>query len=187
MFTGSCRFLSCRRHVTAVEMHFAYLHSHEYILRVFYDLLKGMFATGPDGCWACRIGLPGKPVQVPVFVSNNNQVYFSCAPSTSAGPVLPRSGWDWSAETLSAIFWDGLGTYSRTLRILWSKVRGLSPCRLGPYREHRTVVRAAFDFVAFCTAFNTAVGSIYLWGSVVLVWQYCQHLKHLVIFITSRI
>ena len=39
-----------RRHVTAVEIHFAYLHSHEGILRVFHDFLRGMFTTGPDGC-----------------------------------------------------------------------------------------------------------------------------------------
>ena len=39
-----------RRHVTAVEMHSAYLHSLEGILRVFHDLLEAVFATGPDGC-----------------------------------------------------------------------------------------------------------------------------------------
>ena len=42
--------LYTQRHVTAVEMHSAYLHSYEGILRVFHDLLEGVFATGSDGC-----------------------------------------------------------------------------------------------------------------------------------------
>ena len=64
-----------RRHVTAVEIYSAYLHSHEVILRVIHDLLEGICATGSDGCGAFRIGLSSTSVQIPVLVSNNDDIY----------------------------------------------------------------------------------------------------------------